>query len=201
MPANDTWRERLSELSSAQRETIGGGSLSQRFTNLPIWASHPAYIGAFYGMLVAIALILPVGYKTEFVFTTWWLTWLFQSLLLIAATSLLGMCSRILIAIFKRPPVAAPRKVLFFMPFFGLSWLTMEITGLIDINPGIGWFFVILPGPLYVHLSWAPRWRMLCMLEDGLDPFEGKITIPDEIQDVSNGDDELMDVIETFEEE
>ena len=25
---------------------------------------------------------------------------------------------------------------------------------------------------MYVHLSWAPRWRLLCMIEDGRNPFE-----------------------------
>ena len=25
---------------------------------------------------------------------------------------------------------------------------------------------------MYVHLSWAPRWRLLCMIEDGKNPFE-----------------------------
>jgi hypothetical protein len=36
-----------------------------------------------------------------------------------------------------------------------------------------GWFFYILPGPLWVHLSYAPRWRIIERIDRGLDPFEG----------------------------
>ena len=45
-----------------------------------------------------------------------------------------------------------------------------------DINPiitQIGWICAILPGPLYVHLSYAPRWRILDRIDRGLQPFEG----------------------------
>jgi hypothetical protein len=35
----------------------------------------------------------------------------------------------------------------------------------------LAWLLMLAPGPIYVHLSWAPRYRMLTMLEDGKDPF------------------------------
>ena len=35
----------------------------------------------------------------------------------------------------------------------------------------LGFLFLVVPGPIYVHLSWAPRWRMLVMLEEGIEPF------------------------------
>jgi len=39
----------------------------------------------------------------------------------------------------------------------------------------IGWALLLAPGPIYIQLSWAPRWRLLCRLEEGLDPFDGSI--------------------------
>ena len=63
----------------------------------------------------------------------------------------------------------------------------------------------MIPGPLYVHLSWAPRWRLLCMVEDGVNPFENmpvKNYLSDEGSDiVVSGDSELMEVVESFQSE
>ncbi len=64
-------------------------------------------------------------------------------------------------------------KLLFSAPFVGIA----ALIGLwMDILPqfpeSIAWIILLLPGPIYVHLSWAPRYRMLTMLEDGNDPFD-----------------------------
>ena len=61
----------------------------------------------------------------------------------------------------------------------------------------IGWFLAILPGPLYIHLSYAPRWRMLDRIDRGLDPFDGmKITIaPDNSLEPEELDDEDLDEV------
>ena len=59
----------------------------------------------------------------------------------------------------------------------------------------------MLPGPLYVHLSWAPRWRLLCMLDDGKNPFEGVnlgLEGRDEFEQ-SSMDTEIESVIDDFE--
>ena len=40
-----------------------------------------------------------------------------------------------------------------------------------------------------VHLSWAPRWRLLCRLEEGLDPFEGGM----ELEKIPDGENEIED--------
>jgi len=54
-------------------------------------------------------------------------------------------------------------------------------------------------------LSWAPRWRLLCMLEDGRDPFmgmESKQTEPNEDAVALAGDDhDLLSVVEEYAEE
>ena len=54
----------------------------------------------------------------------------------------------------------------------------------------------MIPGPLYVHLSWAPRWRLLESLEEGSNPFEGiRNNTP------LNEDLEISEIIELFSEE
>ena len=63
----------------------------------------------------------------------------------------------------------------------------------------------MIPGPLYIHLSWAPRWRLLCMIEDGANPFENmpvkQYTNNEENEEVVTGDSEMMEVVESFESE
>ena len=52
---------------------------------------------------------------------------------------------------------------------------------------------MIFPGPVYIHLSWAPRWRLLNMLEQNINPFQNKVDIS-EIQE----DFELNEIVEDF---
>ena len=63
----------------------------------------------------------------------------------------------------------------------------------------------MIPGPLYIHLSWAPRWRLLCMIEDGANPFENmpvkQYINNEENEEVVTGDSEMMEVVESFESE
>ena len=62
-----------------------------------------------------------------------------------------------------------------------------------------GWFCFIFPGPLYIHLSYAPRWRILDRLDRGLAPFEGMSRTIDEgsADEVAEADDdELEEVVE-----
>ena len=91
------------------------------------------------------------------------------------------------------------------MPFLGLALLTIDRTQILDISAIICWTLLLLPGPLYVHLSWAPRWRLLCMIEDGKNPFESKEVEEkkhNEFEDYSSKEDlEIMSVVEDFESE
>jgi len=63
----------------------------------------------------------------------------------------------------------------------------------------------MIPGPLYIHLSWAPRWRLLCMIEDGFSPFvdmPAKQYLQEQESDsMGSSDTELMEVIEEFDSE
>jgi len=91
------------------------------------------------------------------------------------------------------------------MPFLGLALLTIDRTEIIEIAAMISWLFMLLPGPMYVHLSWAPRWRLLCMIEDGANPFESMENEEKNYDsfsvDESLEDTELMSVVDDFESE
>ena len=194
------WRSGLDHLDPKQAELLLGTSLSRRFVSLPMWLNHPANVSGFYGILIAVALLLP--YRVSFGDAIWWPTWIFHASLLIAACMMLGFASLIIARFSKRAPVTPPRTVLYTMPFIGLAVRGGNITELFAIPPALVWFLLLLPGPLYVHLSWAPRWRMLCRLEDGKDPFEEIDIQPHETETdmdaIVDNDDDLKDVLDTI---
>jgi hypothetical protein len=199
MSASSAWEKRLESLDASERDTLLGTSLSRRFTKLPLWLSHPANIGGFYGLLVSIAIILP--YKFAESGSGWVSGWLFHSALLIAACLLLGLASILLVGLFKRFPVSPPRGILYPMPFIGFALLTIDRTDMMQIPSLISWFLLLLPGPMYVHLSWAPRWRLLCMIEDGKDPFSEMTKIEDEpkhAESMVGQDKEMLEVVDSF---
>ena len=75
----------------------------------------------------------------------------------------------------ERMPIAVKREVLYPMPFIGFALFTLIHTDLLvnnTITLYLAWGLLMIPGPLYIHLSWAPRWRLLCMIEDGNNPFK-----------------------------
>ena len=59
----------------------------------------------------------------------------------------------------------------------------------------LGWFLAITPGPIYIHLSYAPRWRILDRIDRGLDPFEGmsRTIDPPPKGEVESESDDLLD--------
>ena len=94
------------------------------------------------------------------------------------------------------------------MPFIGFALITLIHTDLLSNNTYsqyLSWGLLMIPGPLYIHLSWAPRWRLLCMIEDGTSPFAempAKQYLREQESDSIESDDtELMEVIEEFESE
>jgi len=192
----------VENLAPHEQDTLLGTSLSRRFSKLPLWLSHPANIGAFYGLLVALALILPYafGWKNNDV---WAVEWIFHTALLIVACALTGFVSILLIAFSKRHPMAPPRYILYPMPFIGLALLSIDRTELLTIPSLLVWALLLLPGPVYVHLSWAPRWRLLCMVEDGKDPFQGMEVKQEssEAEEMAGDDTELLEVVDNFESE
>ena len=204
MAATSAWKDNAPSLDNSQQELLTGGGLSKRFAKLPLWLSHPSNIGAFYGLLVSLALILPYYMTEEF----WFPLWILHASLLIFATAFLGIFSRLVNALTGRMPMSVNRKVLYPMPFFGFALFTLIHTDLLVNNTFtqyLAWGLLMIPGPLYIHLSWAPRWRLLCMIEDGANPFEN---IPvkqyinnEENEEVVTGDSEMMEVVESFESE
>lgn len=188
-------------MSENHQETLLGASLSRKFAKLPLWLSHPSNIGGFYGFLIAIALILPYRFAGED--NSGWLNdWALHCALLIAACFFLGLCSTLITAISGRFPVTPPRTILYPMPFIGLALLSINRTDIIAIYPFLSWTLILLPGPLYVHLSWAPRWRLLCMIDDGKNPFDGLVNVEEEIKDYakpSSIDSEIESVVDDFE--
>lgn len=193
---------KVEALAPREQETLLGTSLSRRFSRLPLWLSHPANIGGFYGLLVALALILPYAYGDSS--EVWGVQWLYHASLLIMACAASGFVSVVLIAFSKRHPVAPPRQILYPMPFLGLAFLTIDRVDLFVIPSAVIWALLLLPGPMYVHLSWAPRWRLLCMIEDGKDPFIGLETKPEEAveaEEMVDGDTEMLEVVDAFEAE
>lgn len=176
-----------------------GGSLSKRFSNLPLWLSHPSNICGFYGLLVSLALILPF----MMTYDSWGAKWVLTASLLIVSCMILGMMSRIISSLTRRMPVATMRKLLYPMPFLGLGLFTLNATDLFAMSNYIPYTLLLLPGPLYVHLSWAPRWRLLCMLEDKIDPFEGieRSERTEEVAEVAGDDSEIIEVVEQFDSE
>ncbi|MBO57937.1 MAG: hypothetical protein CMA77_02955 [Euryarchaeota archaeon] len=162
----------MESLDDEQREMLLGSSLSQRFAAWPLSISHPAIVGAFYGLLLTIALILPYGMLNDWEISLWSKNTAFMGLSMALGMAIAGQISALMNRIVQRPPIAPPRVLLFSAPFVGfaaLIGLWMEI--LPQFPEIIAWIILILPGPIYVHLSWAPRHRMLTMLEDGINPF------------------------------
>ena len=202
MAADSVWDGYVSSLDESQRELLTGGGLSKRFATLPLWISHPSNIGAFYGLLISMALLLPYVMTEEF----WFALWLLHASLLIFATAFLGIFSRIVNAVTGRMPIAVNRKVLYPMPFIGFALFTLIHTDLLVNNTYtqyLSWGLLMIPGPLYIHLSWAPRWRLLCMIEDGYNPFKDmpakQYLDEQDSEEVESSDTELIEVVEEFE--
>jgi hypothetical protein len=194
---------KVEQLAPKEQETLLGTSLSRRFTRLPLWLSHPANIGAFYGFLVALALVLPYAFGDKDN-EVWGVQWLYHASLLMVACAFAGFASLALVAFSKRHPVTPPRTVLYPMPFVGLALLTIDRTDLLAIPPTLVWLLLLLPGPVYVHLSWAPRWRLLCMIEDGKDPFDGMPLVEEptgDAEEMVGEDTEMLEVVDAFESE
>ena len=201
MSKSVNWNAVIGSLSENQQETLFGTSLSKLFSILPLWLSLPSNIGGFYGFLVALALILPYRFATDDHYG-WTSDWALHCALLMVACFFLGLCSTIINTIFGRLPIAPPRIILYPMPFVGLALLSIDRTDIISINAYISWLLILLPGPMYVHLSWAPRWRLLCMIDDGKNPFEDMLELRDESKDYEiaiNNDSEIDAVVNDFE--
>ena len=165
-----SWQEALERLDSGHRHMLQGGALSSLFLRYPLRVANPVLVGGFYGLLIGIALVPLAAYFGKIS------EWPVQAISLIGLTSLLGGASLLASIVLRWPPIRLEnrRRYLFPFPFLGL--LTLGIGEFYDLEGSIVWVgmaLLILPGPVYVHLSYAPRWRILRRLESGLAPFEG----------------------------
>lgn len=196
------WRSRLEGLDEKQMELIEGGGLSQRFSRLPLHLSHPAFIGALYALLISLAIAGPIGNVYNFGtggggWDPW--PWLrdvgFRGVTMMLALSLVAHMSLLINKVVLRPPISQNRTLLFSMPFIGFAILLLNWSSFASPAPELaGWFILVIPGPIYVHLSWAPRWRLLTMLEDGRNPFGAE-----EVKPATHEDEiELEEVVEAL---
>lgn len=198
MSSIEKWRDRLEEFPIEHKLLIEGGNLSARFSKLPLSISHPVFIGAFYGFLLSLILLLPFAYESNWDMNIWIINWLLYSLLLLLMLSLLGGLSSQIVKLTKRMPITVPRIIIYLSPFLGLVILTFSIgmSNFPSWSKDIGLLLMIFPGPVYVHLSWAPRWRLLELIEQNLNPFEGL-----EKQNIVDEDHELNEIVDDFSEE
>ena len=198
MNSDKNWKDVLDDFSIEQRLLIEGGHLSSRFSTLPLTLSHPVFIGAFYGLLLSIILLLPFGYDSDWNLREWMFSWLLYSGLLLLMLSLLGGLSFQMVKITKRMPVTVPRLLIYLAPFLGLIILTFSIglTLIPEWMSDVGLILMIFPGPVYVHLSWAPRWRLLELLEQNINPFTNLNSNSSYVEDL-----ELNEIVENFSEE
>ena len=198
MNQDKNWKDMLDDFSIEQRLLIEGGHLSSRFSALPLTLSHPVFIGAFYGLLLSIILLLPFGYDSGWNLREWMFSWLLYSGLLLLMLSLLGGLSFQIVKLTKRMPVTVPRLLIYLAPFLGLIILTFSIglTIIPEWMRDVGLILMIFPGPVYVHLSWAPRWRLLELLEQNINPFANLNTNNSYVEDL-----ELNEIVEHFSEE
>ena len=200
----DDWKEVVGSMDREHEHMLRGGTVSNFFLRDSLTYSHPVFVGGYYGMMISLALLLPLSYNNDGVgFLEFARDWGLQSLILISITSILGAFSIMTSAVVKRPPARLHywRKILFLFPFIGLTVLSTSMIygyrGQLFVEAG--WFFYILPGPLWVHLSYAPRWRIIERIDRGINPFEGmgKTIYGNTSITVDKEDMELDEVLET----
>ncbi len=181
------WQEKVAEMDPSHRLMLEGGGLSGIFLRYPLKLVNPLFVGGFYGILISTAL-LPMG-----IIFGESSNWIGQSLKLLALTSLLRGFSLGISSIIKRPPIRLEnrRRYLFPIPFLGLLILVIEaFFGLGENTSRFGLFLLIVPGPIYVQLSYAPRWRILNRIQNGRGAFDGMVVT---IYSDATEDEEVVD--------
>ena len=168
------WQEVVSSMDYEHEHMLRGGTVSNFFLRESLTLSHPVFVGGCYGLMISVALLLPLYYgDSQNNFVELARDWGLQSLVIVSMTSILGAFSILSSTLIKRPPARLQnwKKILFVFPFIGLSIVSIStIHGFGgEFFLEFGWFLYILPGPLWVHLSYAPRWRIIERIDRGLD--------------------------------
>ena len=173
------WRERLNEYDDEHRHMLEGGSISQLFLGYSLSFSNPVFVGIIYGLIINMTLLLPIFYEgnTNSENNSDTLQkWINQSIIILLLCASLGAISTIISSLIKRPPVRLEkrRRYLYPLPFIGfLITTTAIIFSTSEELRILGYFILIAPGPIYILISYAPRWRMIERIDRDLDPFEG----------------------------
>ena len=178
------WRDRLNDYDDEHRHMLEGGSISQLFLKYSLSFSHPVFVGIVYAIMINLTLLLPIFYagsaNSEGI-TGILQRWVNESLMILLLCASLGAISAIISSLVRRPPVRLERRrrYLYPLPFIGFLITTIAIIfSMPDEFKILGYFILLAPGPLYIQISYAPRWRMIERIDRDLDPFEGmKITI------------------------
>ena len=173
------WRERLNDYDDEHRHMLEGGSISQLFLNYSLSFSHPVFVGIVYAIMINLTLLLPIFYDGNADsegFSNILQKWTNQSLIILLLCASLGAISAIISSLVRWPPVRLERRrrYLYPLPFIGFLITTIAIIfSTSEELKIIGYFVLLAPGPLYIHISYAPRWRMIERIDRDLDPFEG----------------------------
>ena len=201
-----SWREEVELLDSEHRHMLAGGTLSNFFLRGSLTGGHPVFVGGFYGAMIGVAMMLPFayngvingGHEVSYVARDWG----FQTLIVVSMASFMGGFSSLVSSMVKRPPTRLEnkRKFIFPLPFLGLVAISVSMIfeDSASFLQWLGWGLLILPGPLWIHLSYAPRWRILDRIDRGMEPFEGMgVTIYGTMDENSEeSDSELEEVVE-----
>ena len=182
------WRECLNEYDDEHRHMLEGGSISQLFLSYSLSFSNPVFVGIVYGIMINMTLLLPIFYEgnsnSEDLMEILQ-KWINQSVIILLLCAFLGAISTIISSLIRRPPIRLEkrRRYLYPLPFIGFLITTITIIfSMPEELKILGYFILIAPGPLYIQISYAPRWRMIERIDRDLDPFEGmKKTIYREI--------------------
>ena len=173
------WRERLNDYDDEHRHMLEGGSISQLFFSYSLSFSHPVFVGIVYAIMINLTLLLPIFYdgNTESEgFSNILLKWTNQSLIIILLCASLGAISAIISSLVRWPPVRLERRRRYLYPLPLIGFLITTIAIIFSTSEEfkiIGYFILLAPGPLYIQISYAPRWRMIERIDRDLDPFEG----------------------------
>ena len=173
------WRERLNDYDDEHRHMLEGGSISQLFLSYSLSFSHPVFVGIVYAFMINLTLLLPIFYdgNTDSEgFSNILQKWSNQSLIILLLCASLGAISAIISSLVRWPPVRLERRrrYLYPLPFIGFLITTIAIIfSTSEELKIIGYFILLSPGPLYIQISYAPRWRMIERIDRDLDPFEG----------------------------
>ena len=189
------WRDRLNDYDDEHRHMLEGGSISQLFLKYSLSFSHPVFVGIVYAIMINLTLLLPIFYagsaNSEGI-TGILQRWVNESLMILLLCASLGAISAIISSLVRRPPVRLERKRRYLYPLPFIGFLITTIAIIFSMPDGfkiLGYFILLAPGPLYIQISYAPRWRMIERIDRDLDPFEGmEITIY-----LENKNDELIE--------